>query len=236
MTKKPINRLRRIKPAPKKNGAGDPSEKKPLTSAQKQDLAAVNFVMHHPHYLNILGAIRLGTTNADIADHFIQAGYFTINRKTAMTYLACFRRVRPDLCKPTNDESAAHSTNALKDYDHLFDGNVLALSTETELLKLIAVQKARVAIDFNSERNIGKLFNTTSKEVEVLGGLFEKLHKIKNGTGTNALAQGGAVFAGNEDEIKDGLQALKHDEASRNAMSGMIHDIMRGVKGSVGNG
>lgn len=243
MPKKPPIRLRRVntkknaRPAQteEETAQGEPA---PLSAAEKQENQAVQWVMHHAQYPNFLSAIRMGTTNADIADHFIDRGYVQVTRKTLMIYLAAFRRKCPDLCRPRSGilgRGTDVDGNAveLRDYDHLFDGNMTALSLEVEMMKLIQVQKQRIAIDYHSERQIGKLFQTTAKEVQVLGELFEKLHKVKHGegktgSGKNAFGHGSGIDV-NEDSIRDGLNAIKQDETDRRITSGAIKQLIQGV-------
>jgi hypothetical protein len=226
MSKKPAPRLRRVKTKTKQQETTQ-QEAAPLSAAEKQELQAIQWIMHHQQYPNFLQAIRLGTTNADIADHFIERGYVSVTRKTLMLYLAAFRRKCPDLCKPRGVDTAQFG---IRDYDHLFDGNMTAMSIEVEMAKLIAVQKQRIAIDYINERSIGKLFGTTQKEVQVLGELFERFHKIKNGE-KGSSGHGSGVFTGNEDEIRDGLNAIRQDEMDRNITSNAIKQLVKGVVG-----
>lgn len=235
MSKKPVPRLRRVKTKSARQVESSAQEPPaPLSAAERQELAAVQWVMHHPQYPNILASIRMGTTNADIADHFIERGYFQITRKTAMIYLAAFRRKCPDLCKPRagvlgSGRDAEGNIVDLRDYDHLFDGNMAAMSLEIEMTKLIMVQKQRIAIDYESERRIGKLFQTTDKSVQVLGELMERFHKIKTGGTGGSGGAGAGAFTGNEDEIRDGLAAIRQDEADRRITSDAIKQVVRGV-------
>lgn len=222
-------RLRRVVTKTKQIEAAQ--EPAPLSAAERQELQAIQWVMHHPQYPNLLASIRLGTTNADIADHFIERGYVQITRKTLMIYLAAFRRKCPELCKPRVDGDQT-SQFGLRDYDHLFDGNLTAMSLEVEMTKLIQVQKQRIAIDYTNERSIGKLFNTTQKEVQVLGELFEKLHKIKTGDSGksgagNAFAHGNSDIS--EDEVRDGLAKIRQDEVDRRVTSSAIRQLVQGV-------
>lgn len=238
MSKKPIQRLRRVKTKPRAAPPSDtPDDKddapKTLSSSERQELTAIHWVLHHPQYPNILASIRLGTTNADIANHFIERGYFDITRKTAMIYLAAFRRKCPDLCRPREGANGMHTNAdgqqvALRDYDHLFDGNVAIMSLEVELTKLMMVQKQRISIDYSNERSLGKLFSTTSKEIQVLGELMERMHKIKNGTGSQGSSAQG-LYSGNEDEIRDGLAAIRQDETDRLMTSDAIKMVVQGV-------
>lgn len=212
---KPSPVRRRIRPKP---STREERQQEQLTAYERQTRVALNYINQHPQYNAIVGMIRLGTSNADIADFFIDRGDFQVNRKTAVSYLSMFRRANPDVCKPSEDMAEINS------YDHLFDGNKAALTAEVELAKLIALQKTRLAIDFNSERNIGKLFNTTHKEVQVLADMVERYAKLKGGV----VGSGGASTGVPLDEgVKDGIQNIQHDEQKRNALTNAIFQLLK---------
>lgn len=212
---KPSNmRRRRIRPKP---STKEERQQEALTAYERQTRVALNYINKHPQYHAIVSMMRLGTSNADIADFFIERGDFQVNRKTAVSYLSMFRKANPEACKPSEDD------NELTSYDHLFDGNKAVLTAETELAKLIALQKTRIAIDFQSERNIGKLFNTTHKEVQILADMVEKYAKLKGGV------VGGASLAGVplDEGVKDGIQNIQHDEQKRNALTNAIFQMLK---------
>ena len=216
MSKKPNIRRRRIRPKPTTK---QEREEKTLSAYERQTLVATNFIMNHNQYPTIIAMTRLGTSNADIADFFLERGEFNVNRKTAVSYLSMFRRAHPGLCKPVDPDK----TDGIVSYDHLFDGNAAMLTSETELAKLIALQKARVSIDFTSERSIGKLFNTTHKEVQILGDLIEKYAKLRTGK-TGGVSPG--VFAAPDEDVRDGVQNIKHDEERRAALTNAIYNLV----------
>jgi hypothetical protein len=215
MSKTPNIRRRRIraKPSTKEERSAEA-----LTSYERQTKVALNYVNNHPQYPTIVGMMRMGTSNADIADFFIERGDFQVNRKTAVSYLSMFRKANPSVCKPTENDSD------ILNYDHLFDGNRAIVTAETELAKLIQLQKARISIDFNSERSIGKLFNTTHKEVAILGELLEKYTKIRMGRGSNGAGVSSSVPL--SEDVKDGVQNIRHDEEKRNVITNALFNLL----------
>jgi hypothetical protein len=217
MSNRPNTRRRRIIPKPV---GANKTEGRVLTAYERQTIVATNFIMNHSQYPTIIAMMRLGTSNSDIADFFIERGEFQINRKTAIAYLSMFRRAHPELCKLMDP----NQSDGIVAYDHLFDGNAAILTSETELAKLIALQKVRISIDFASERNIGKLFNTTHKEVQVLGELIEKYARLRMGKTLNTAAGVGAVP---DHEIRDGVQNIQHDEEKRAALTNAIFQLMQ---------
>lgn len=222
MTKKPNIRRRIVRP---KSTSAKAHERNPMSASERQTLVATNFVMNHSHYPTIIAMMRMGTSNADITDFFLNRGDFTINRKTAVAYLSMFRKSHPELCKPVAQERE----DGIVSYDHLFDGNAALITADVELAKLIALQKNRVSIDFKTERGIGKLFSTTHKEVQILGNLLEQYAKIKGlQTGGHS---GVGVSAPAEEDVKDGLQNIKHDEEKRAALSNALYNLIQPSKG-----
>jgi hypothetical protein len=211
MSKTPNIRRRRIRPKP---STREERQAEALTAYERQTKVALNYINNHQQYPTIVGMMRMGTSNGDIADFFIERGDFQVNRKTAISYLSMFRKANPSVCKPTEDDDLS--------YDHLFDGNRALVTAETELAKLIQLQKTRIAIDFKSERSIGKLFNTTHKEVAVLGELLEKYTKVRIGKGSGGVSSSVPL----SEDVKDGVQNIRHDEEKRNALTNALFNLL----------
>jgi hypothetical protein len=215
MSKTPNIRRRKIRAKPITR---EERSAEALTAYERQTKVALNYINNHPQYPTIVGMMRMGTSNADIADFFIDRGDFQVNRKTAVTYLSMFRKANPSVCKPTENDSD------IINYDHLFDGNRAMVTAEVEMAKLIQLQKARISIDFNSERSIGKLFNTTHKEVAILGELLEKYTKIRMGKGSGGVGVSSSVPL--SENVKDGVQNIRHDEEKRNVITNALFNLL----------
>jgi hypothetical protein len=97
-------------------------------------------------------------------------------------------------------------------------------------MKLIQLQKSRIAIDFDAERRIGKLFSTTQKEIQVLGELIEKVAKVR---GTIKPSSSVMNFNLSDDEVRDGIAAIRADEAQRKIIQNTVNDIMQKVRPKV---
>ena len=220
MSKSPNIRRRKIRPRPTTKQQRDKERQdEALSSYERQTITATNYILRHNQYPTIIAMMRLGNSNADIADFFLERGEFSVNRKTAITYLAMFRRSHPEICKPIDPATS----DGIVSYDHLFDGNSALVTSEVEMAKLIALQKARIAIDFTNERSIGKLFSGTHKEVQILGDLVEKYAKLRAGKGS--VSPGVAAFA-DADDVKDGIQNIQHDEQKRAAVSAALQELL----------
>jgi hypothetical protein len=164
----------------------------------------------------ILKAIRQGTPNSKIAEFCIARGIFDVNQKTATGYLQYFRKMQPGLCRPQ-----APTGDDMPGIDHLFDGNSLILDEETEILRLIAFQKARLGIAFQNEREINVLMQSHKKEVEELRELILALAKLRGKLGNTMDIN----FNGYSETVKDDLKGIQQDEGQRNTIAALVADL-----------
>lgn len=188
------------------------------TAGERAARTAVQYIMGNPHYNMILKAIRAGTPNSKIAEFCISRGVFDVNQKTAVGYLQYFRKMQPGLCRPqapSDDEAMTAG------YDHLFDGNTLILDEETEILKMIALQKARLGIAFKNEREIGVLMQSHRKEFEELRELILALAKLRGKLGNSLDVN----LHGYSDTVKDDLKGIQQDEGQRNTIAALVADL-----------
>lgn len=191
------------------------------TAAERQTRTAVQYIMGNPHYETILKAIRSGVPNSKIAEHFVTNGVFDVTQKTAVGYLQYFRRAQPRLCKPLppSDEQSAGT-----DYlDRVFDGAQIIIDEETELLRAIALQKARLGIAFSNERHMDVIMNSNRKEVEELRNLLMDLAKLRGKVGNSMDLN----IHGYSDNVKDDLKGIKQDEGQRNIIATLVTDLAK---------
>lgn len=81
--------------------------------------------------------------------------------------------------KPAELMSIRMPEEIMKAKDRLSTGiNVMA-----EMEELYKIQKARIAIDYNSEKAIGKLFKTTGNEIEIATRMLREYYEIRKGLG-----------------------------------------------------
>lgn len=192
------------------------------TPSQRQARTACRYIMDNPHYQQILAIIRSGTPNSRIAEWGVARGVFDVNQKTAVSYLQYFRKSYPNLCKPVPIEDT--DERASLDYiDRMFAGAVQVVDEETELLRLIALQKARLGIAFQNERQLNILMQSNRREVEELRNLIVDLAKlrglIKTGGDLNIINYG--------DTVKDDLKSIQQDEQQRNVIATLVQDLVR---------
>lgn len=185
------------------------------SAAERQTRTAVAYIMRNVHRESILTAIRNGASNAAIADWAINKQIVDVTHKTFVGYLQYFRRAQPAMCKPQEDPN-------MVGYDHLFNGNTQVVDPENELLKLIALQKARIGLGFNNERNINVLMQANRKEVEELRNLLMELAKLRgqiSGAGVDVSILNYAPGV-NED-----LRSIKQDEQQRDTIAALVADL-----------
>lgn len=211
MARKPVKKLKR-----KTRHVHVPGKETPSQRAQR---TAVQTIMDNPHYPAILQAIRAGIPNTKIAEHYISRGVFDQNQKTMVGYLQYFRKAQPGLCKPQapNEDDPNHVAG----YDHFFDGNNLIIHEETELLRLIALQKARIGMAFSNEREIQVLIQSNRREVEELRNLLMDLAKLRGLWGNSMDVN----LHGYSETVKDDLKGIQQDEGQRNIIATLVADL-----------
>jgi hypothetical protein len=67
------------------------------------------------------------------------------------------------------------------------------------------------------------LFNTTHKEVAILGELLEKYTKIRLGKGGGVGVSSSVPLS---EDVKDGVQNIRHDEEKRNVITNALFNLL----------
>lgn len=167
-------------------------------------------VRNHPRFPVILAALREGISCQEVANWFAVEGWIDVNERTFSQYLQVFKRRNPAIL----DEGAPVDT-----IDELIPANRPNVDPITELNRLLRLQKRRLGVDVNSELNIGKLFNTTHKELEVTRNLLETIAKIQGKIGTQV---DGTLSKENTESIRE----LKNDEGQRDRLAGLADQLV----------
>lgn len=189
------------------------------TPAERAQRTAVQAIMDHRHYTAILQAIRQGVPSGKIAEHFIGRGVFDWNQKTAVGYLNYFRKAQPGLCKPQKPDD--DDDDMVAGYDHFFDGNLGIIHEETELIRLINLQKARLGMAFRNEREINVLIASNRREVEELRNLLMELARLRGLWGNSMEVN----LNGYSESVKDDLKGIQQDEGQRNVIATLVADL-----------
>lgn len=186
------------------------------TPAERQSRTAVRFIMDNRYYPMILKAIRDGTPNTKIAEFGIARGWFDVNQKTVVSYLQYFRKAQPGVCKP--------QPNSENDFgfSDLFDGNAIIVDEETELLRLIKLQQARLGIAFRNERELGMIMQSNRREVEELRNLIIDLAKMRGLMGNTLDVN----VNGYNQTVKEDLKGIQQDEQQRGVIAMLVQDLV----------
>lgn len=192
------------------------------TAAERQTRTAVRFVMDNKHYKEVLAAIRAGTPLNKIAEAGIHRGWFDVNQKTVVGYLQYFRRAQPNLCKPEKPREDGED-----DINRLFDPGAAIVDEETELVRLIQLQKARIGLGFRNEREINVLIQSNRREVEELRNLLIDLAKLR-GHLNNSMDVNLNSYT---ESVRDDLKGIQQDEQQRNMIATLVSDLV-GVQSS----
>ena len=196
------------------------------TAAERAKRTAVQFIMGNAHYNAILKAIRSGAPNTKIAEWGIERGWFDQNQKTVVGYLQYFRKAQPQLCRPQAGDFP-YAEGGIAGYDHLFDGNDAVVDEETELLKLIQLQKARIGMAFNNERQVSMLMTSHRKEIEELRNLLMDLAKLRGLIGNSMEINMHSYSEG----VQNDLKGLQHEERQRNVIATLVSDLAQVADG-----
>lgn len=189
----------------------------PATDQQRSTRTAVRFIMDNHHYNDILAAIRSGTPDSAIAEHFIARGIFDVNQKTAVGYLRHFRKAQQVLCTPREGRLAG--------YDHLFSGTGSVADPETELVRLIQLQKSRLGISFDNERSVNLLMAGGRREVQELRELIMELARLRGIVGKTMDIN----FTNYGEGVRADLKGIQQDEGQRDTIATMMAELAKTV-------
>jgi hypothetical protein len=173
-------------------------------------------IQNHPRYLTILSALREGQKPSKIGRWFASNGWLEVSETSFTQSLYIFRRRHPELIHTTDTDML----------DSMVEANRPDLDVITELDRLLRVQKARIAIDFKTEKNINKLFGSTHKEVQVAAMLLELMLKAKGALGGGSEEEFTSNF--NMDlpiEVRERLRSIKVNENNRQKLFSLTQEF-----------
>lgn len=131
---------------------------------EKVFLSMEKHIFNHPHFNKILEALREGVSVNRLSAWFHSENYLTVSERTFAEYLRVFKQRNSQLIERPRD---------IDTLDDLISSIRPDVDVVKELTRLYRLQKMRLAIDVKTEKNIGKLFNTTVKEVEISAKILE---------------------------------------------------------------
>lgn len=198
-------------------------QNKDLSDAEKREISetetACRHVMSHPMYSVILDSIREGTKLSEIAKYLAVEGYLSVTEPTMLRYLSLFRkRYRAEIY--SGDK---------KTFDSEFPADVPSIDVETELMRLIRMQKRRIHSEYAIEQTMGKALNTTVKEVEQGRELLKLLAIVRGDIKPTGAPTGAASpDSASDPEARKALTDLRKDEMERDRMSSLVAQLLGG--------
>jgi len=168
------------------------------------------YILHHPKYSLILSSLQEGLSITEIARFFAEKQWISVKEKTFAQYLYAFQRIYHHLVTGQGDE---------KTLDRVANMHRPRLPLLEEIDRLIRVQKVRLGVEVDTEIQMGKLFNTTHKEIIALRELFELKAKLEG----YALEPGKS----NTDTVgsNDVLRRVAEDDLARDRMTALAQQL-----------
>lgn len=182
----------------------------------------VTYFLRHPKKEVVHEALREGLTMVEIARWFAEQGWLMgVNEKTFLAYLGTYKRTHPDLSNGGDRDTI----------DALIHAHRPNTDTLTELNRLLRLQKTRLNVDVGTELSMGKLFNTTVKEIEAAAKILETIAKVKGEIGSGGGDSGHIPAHGVSAGSNDAIRKLREDEAQRDRMNGMAGKLVEALSG-----
>lgn len=210
MARKPIRRLR-------KAAIGKRPE---LTTTEKQQLAKVQTIRNHPDFDLIVNSLREGIKAKDIARWLVEEAKTDHNENYLKDCINMFARYNKQLIKSKQFEDSI---------DKYVDARLPGFDAADELLKLYRVQKKRLAVDIQTEMNIGKLLDNTHKEVKIATEMLELIAKIQGKVSNASSSNSSQTFADNNTEVQQTLDTIRSDEQKRNKVAATFSKLVNAV-------
>jgi len=185
----------------------------PKTQKEIQEKYHVNLVLNNPRFRQIVSSLLEGTTATEVARYFALQGWLSVNERTFVEALRTFRRAHPELIANPDDQSI----------NSLVPMAQPRIDEEAALEQLLRVQQRRLNIDVRSEISIGKLFNTTPREIEATRRVAETLAKLR---GKIKDGSSGGAEPTSQDVLED-LSKIRKDEVTRNRLHALVGEITK---------
>jgi uncharacterized membrane protein len=181
-----------------------------------QEKYFVRLVTNNPQYRLLIASLKSGVSPSQVATHWAREHWIDVNERTFAEAIRVFRRVHPEAIK----EAEAEGIDALVEPNQ---PHVDTLATAKQLLKL---QQLRLGIEVGLEKNMGKLFQTTVKDIEATTKLIETIGKLEG----RINEPGRGVQVAEEVSVMEDLSRVKKDQVSRDRLHNMVKQVVE-VKG-----
>ncbi len=215
--RKPVRRI--IKP-----GSGpQPPRKSETTITVEQSHARQIRELPKDQLDKVIRSIKEGIPVGRIAAYFQGRGLLQVQEKSFVQYLIAFKRLYPEVI-------AAFDTESIDDD---VDGDAPELSEEDVLQQLVRLQKRRLRLAHNFEKNSEMLNPLMHKEIAVTGNLIEQLAKVRGKfAGAGRPEKEGVSL---NPETKNALSSIDRTEIAQNKLVGLFGKLANMVQVKQGN-
>lgn len=189
--------------------AKTPSEKQ----RDAQDRYYTKLVTDSPKHHLILASLKEGIAATELAAHFANNNWITVNERTFAEALRTFRRLHQDKIDEFSPENI----------DKYVDPNAPGLYVEGALSQMMRLQQQRIAIDFKHEKEMGKLFDTTHREIKVFNEMAELALKVNGRTTTPGVRRSGEPSTA---DVNDNLGQIKKDQGTQDRLHGLTRQLI----------
>ena len=160
----------------------------------------------------VIRYIREGIPTGKIAQHFADGGLITVSAKSFAQYITAFKRLHGDLIE---DYQAPHVT-----LDQFFEGAQPELDEEATLEQLLRLQKGRLGIAHQFERNTNLLNPNLHREVDATTRVVEALAKLRGKTvGAGRPEKDGLALPA---DAKDKIASMDRSSEAQNKLIGLF--------------
>lgn len=191
----------------------DISKASPQRQKEAQERYFIKLIRNNPHYRLIMSSLVEGVQMTEIARHFAMNQWTNgVSERTFNEALRAFR-------KACAEEISAYEPDSVE-LEKKAPANSPRLDTIGTLHQLMRIQKIRLGIDFKVEQSIGKLFNTTAKEIETTAKIAEMLLKAE-GKITDGKRSEEPMAA----DVQEDLSRIKKEEITQNRLHSIVKQL-----------
>ena len=199
------------------------SEQELKTEPDKRPSSVIIETSHARQILNlpnfqreiVIEAIKEGSQVGEIARYFSEQGYLRVSENTFKQYLTAFKRLYPELVSGGAEDSI----------DSIIDGKRPSLDEEVELERLIRMQKVRLKVGVDFEKNTRFINGSLHRDVTATAKLIELLADVRGklkGTGRPGANAGAPI----SNEANEQLRAVDLGEAAQEKLVNSLGSLM----------
>lgn len=162
-------------------------------------------------------SLREGIKPGQIAYYFGDQGWLTVSEKTFTQYIQAFRRLYPELLGANDDELHL---------DHYVDPRKPKMDEEDMLEQMIRMQKIRLGVGLQFEKNTGMLNKELHKDINSTVNMVETLARMR-GKMMGAGRPSAESLVQMPNEAKEQLRANDQNEVGQTKLSSMFENLGR---------